>query len=165
MGNASYQELLKARQEGLEALGKGVSDCPYTKTGLQEMGQRDRQLANAWCAGLAESEAMERDADEDSPLAVTITLAGKLAAHCDVAAEAAKRVLPGFASVSAAASQEGGDQEDAQVVHLDTRDNIDALDAELIGNLKAAVVERLKLALLEEWQASFPLDSGGMRMD
>lgn len=159
MSNASYQDLLKARQEGLEALGKGVSDCPYTKAGLQDMGQRDHQLAGAWCAGLAESEAAERDANKGSPLEVAITISDKLAAHSRVAVEAAKRVLPGFASVwvSVTASQEG-----EKTVQIEVDDNIDAPDAELIGNLKAAVVERLKLALLEEWADSFLLDCGGI---
>lgn len=61
MSDASCRGIHNARQEGLRSLGKGISDCPYTRTGLQRMSRGDQQLADAWCAGLIEAEAIERE--------------------------------------------------------------------------------------------------------
>lgn len=49
-------ELEAARLAGFRAIGMGISDCPYTRTGLSPMSDRDKALADAWISGLAQAE-------------------------------------------------------------------------------------------------------------
>lgn len=68
---AAYKELERAWREGFRSLGLGVSDCPYTRTGLSPMNAKDKALADAWICGLrvGEAQAKGEEAQDRADLA------------------------------------------------------------------------------------------------
>lgn len=56
IAQASEPTADKAYWEGRAAVGKGISDCPYTRT--MTMTSHDKELADAWIEGLKDGESV-----------------------------------------------------------------------------------------------------------